>query len=340
MLFFYILKKFIKNFLLFLFSLSFLYFLITIIANFSKLPSSSNLQILYSFYQIGVAFENFYALSLLFAFLYTMYQFIKFNTLVSFYSLGFSKIKVMTPFLITSFFVYFLFIGLENTNYAYFNQKAENIISNKKIKKENLFLKYKNSIVFIKQLNPILKKATDVEIFVLEDMKIKKIIKIDEAFYQNGVWNGKRANIEIFTPNKLIYKKAKNIKVLKDFEPGVLSNLKKMSSISIKDAFLAIKIFKDIKLNKIISLLMFKIVTPVSLILFLVYLLYTSPVHQRISSISFFLIKSSFFTILLWGANLLLYKFIKKGILNPFMLFLPLVFVIILDIYVIKKENQ
>ena len=339
MFFFYILKKFVKNFLLFLFSLSFLYFLITLIANFSKLPSSSNLQILYSFYQIGVAFENFYALSLLFAFLYTMYQFIKFNTLVSFYSLGFSKRKVLMPFLGFSFFIYFLFIGLENTNYAYFNQKAENILSNKKIKKENLFLKYKNNIIFIKQLNPILKKATDMEIFVLDNMKIKKIIKIDEAFYQNNIWNSKEADIKIFQKDKLVLKKAKNIKVLKDFEPVVLSNLKKMSSISIKDAFLALKIFKDIKLNKVISLLMFKIVTPVSLILFLVYLLYTSPIHQRISSISFFLIKSSFYIILLWGANLLLYKFIKKGIISPFMLFLPLVFVIILDIYVIKKEK-
>ncbi|WP_024790505.1 MULTISPECIES: LptF/LptG family permease [unclassified Lebetimonas] len=339
MFFLYILKKFSKNFFLFLFSLSFLYLLLDLIGNFSKLPHSSNLLILYSVYVISYSFENFYPLALIFSFLYTVYHFIKFNTLVSFYSLGFSKNKILFVFLIFSLSVYFIFIALDNTNYVYFNQKAQNILLNKKLKKENLFLKYKNSIVYIKELKPLLKKAYCVKIFTLEGTKVKKIINIKEAEYKNNKWMGNNVTIEMFDKNRLIIKKENHLNVLTDFEPLVLSNLKKLESISIKDALLAMKIFKSIKLNKIISILMFKILTPLSLILFLIYLMYSAPVHQRISSISFFLIKSVFFSVFLWGANLLLYKFVKQGVINPFILTLPLFFVLVLDIYVIKKEN-
>lgn len=120
----------------------------------------------------------------------------------------------------------------------------------------------------------------------------------------------------------------------------VLSNLKKLDSLSIKDALLAIKIFKDIKLNKIIAILLYKIITPLSIILLLIYFMYTSPMHQRISNISIFMIKSIFLVIFIWGINLLIYKFIKNGVLPYFVLSVPLLFVILLDFYVIKKENK
>jgi lipopolysaccharide export system permease protein len=335
----YILKKYIKNFFIFLFSLSFLYLLIDLIANFSHLPNSSNLQILYSVYILGYAFENFYSLALVFSFLYTVYFLIKYNYLVSFYSLGFSKREILYPFLFFSFIVYFVFLGLENTNYVYLNQKAKNIISNKKVKKENLFLKHNNSIVYIKELKPLLKKAIDLKIFVLDNMKVKKIISIKEAVYNDNIWIGKNAVIKTIKNKKIETEKLNQIKILKNFEPLVLSNLKRLDSLSISDALLAIKIFKDIKLNKIISILFYKTVTPLSLILMLIYLIYISPMHQRISNISLFMIKSVFFVIFIWGINLLLYKFVKQGVLSPFVLFIPLLFIIILDFYVIKKEH-
>ncbi|GAX87499.1 lipopolysaccharide export system permease protein [Lebetimonas natsushimae] len=339
MYFVYLLKKYIKNFFIFLFSLSFLYLLIDIIANFSKLPNSSNLQILYSVYVLGYSFENFYPLALIFSFLYSIYYLIKYNYMVSFYSLGFSKRKILFPFLFLAFIVYLLFLVLDNTNYVYLNQKAKNIISSKKIKKENLFLKHKNNIVYIKELKPLLKKAIGLKIFVLNNMELKKIINIKEAIYQNNVWNGTDVTIITINNDKMNVKKLHNLSVLKNFEPLVLSNLKRLDSLSIKDALLAIKIFKDIKLNKIIAVLLYKILTPLSIILLLIYFMYISPIHQRISNISVFMIKSIFFVIFIWGINLLIYKFVKQGVLSPFVLFLPLLFIVILDFYVIKKEN-
>jgi lipopolysaccharide export system permease protein len=338
MYFFYILKKYIKNFFIFLFSLSFLYLLIDLIATFSHLPNSSNLQILYIVYILASSFENFYSLALIFSFLYTLYYLIKYNYLVSFYSLGFSKRKILFPFLCFAFIVYSVFLVLDNTDYVYLNQKAKNIISSKKLKKENLFLKHKNNIVYIKELKPLLKKAIGLKIFVLNGMKVKEIIDIKEAVYQNNVWNGKNVTVTIIN-NKMSVKKLNNLLVLRNFEPVVLSNLKKLDSLSIKDALLAIKIFKDIKLNKIIAILLYKIITPLSIILLLIYFMYTSPMHQRISNISIFMIKSIFLVIFVWGINLLIYKFVKQGVLYPFVLFLPLLFIIILDFYAIKKEN-
>jgi lipopolysaccharide export system permease protein len=231
-----------------------------------------------------------------------------------------------------------VFLVLDNTDYVYLNQKAKNIISSKKLKKENLFLKHKNNIVYIKELKPLLKKAIGLKIFVLNGMKVKEIIDIKEAVYQNNVWNGKNVTVTIIN-NKMSVKKLNNLLVLRNFEPVVLSNLKKLDSLSIKDALLAIKIFKDIKLNKIIAILLYKIITPLSIILLLIYFMYTSPMHQRISNISIFMIKSIFLVIFVWGINLLIYKFVKQGVLYPFVLFLPLLFIIILDFYAIKKEN-
>jgi len=339
MFFLYLLKKYIKNFFIFLFSLSFLYLLIDLIANLSKLPNSSNLEILYAVYIMGYSFENFYPLALIFAFLYTFYYIIKYNYLVSFYSVGFTKTKILLPFFLFSLFVYFIFLSLENTNYVYFKQEAQNILSNKNIKKENLFLKYKNNIVYIKELKPLLKKAIDVKIFVLNEMKVKKIISIKEAYYQNNIWIGKNVVINEINNKNIKIKKIKKILILKNFEPLVLSNLKKLESLSIKDAILALKIFKDIKLNKVISILIYKIISPLCLIALLVYLIFIAPVHQRISNISFFMLKSVFLTILVWGINLLLFKFVKQGVLSPFVLIIPLIFIIFLDFYVIKKEN-
>jgi lipopolysaccharide export system permease protein len=339
MFFNYILKKFVKNFFLFLFSLSFLYLLIDLVANYSKLPNSSNLQILYSVYTLGYSFENFYSVALVFSFLYTLYFLIKYNYLVSFYSFGFSKSNILKPFLIVSLFVYFVFLALNNTGYVYFKEQAKSIISNQKIKKENIFLKHDRSIVYIKELKPLLKKAFDVRIFVLDGMKVKSIISIKEAVYKDNMWIGKDVLIEKFENKKMEVKKFEKLKILKNFEPLVLSNLQKLDSLSIKDAFLAMKVFKDIKLNKIIAILLYKIIAPFSIILLLVYFMYVSPMHQRISNISFFMIKSVFITILVWGINLLLYKFVKQGVLTPYILFLPLIVIIILDIYVIKKER-
>jgi lipopolysaccharide export system permease protein len=337
--FLYVLKKYIKNFLIFLFSLSFLYLLIDLVAHISKLPNSSNLQILYSVYILGYAFENFYSLALVFAFLYTIYHLIKYNYLVSFYSLGFSKKKILLPFLFFSFLIYSIFLVLNNTNYVYLNQKAQNIISNKKMKKENLFLKHNNNIVYIKELKPLLREAIYLKIFVLKGMKVNKVILIKKAEYKNNIWHGRDVKIETINDKRIDIQKIDKIDILKNFEPLVLSNLKRLDSLSIKDAFIALKVFKDIKLNKIISILLYKIITPLSVILLIVFFIYVSPMHQRISNIAIFMIKSVFLTIFLWGINLLLYKFIKQDVLTPFALFLPLLFMLILDIYVIKKEH-
>jgi lipopolysaccharide export system permease protein len=339
MFFNYILKNYIKSFFLFLFSLSFLYLLIDLIVNFSHLPNSSNLQILYSVYILGFAFNNFYSLALIFAFLYTLYFLIKYNYLVSFYSFGFSKSKILKPFLLFSFLVYLIFLILNNTNYVYFKQYALNIINKQKIKKENLFLKHNNNIVYIKELKPLLKKALGVKIFVLDAMEVKKIIDIKEAVYKDNVWIGKNVRIENIKDKEITFEKIKKLKILKNFEPLVLSNLKKLDSISIKDSFLAMKIFRDIKLNKIVAILLYKIISPLSIILLLIYFMYISPMHQRISNISLFMIKSVFITIFVWGINLLLYKFVKQGVLIPYILFLPLAVMIFLNIYVIKKES-
>ncbi|WP_456480137.1 LptF/LptG family permease [Nautilia sp.] len=334
----YISFKYLKNFLLILFSLSFFFVIIDFIANYNKLPDSSNLQVLYLYYIVLYAFDMFFSLSVVFGFLFTVYYMVKFNELVSFYSLGFTVKKLLKPFLFVSFSVFLLFSALNFGKFAYVREYANSILNKKQYSNTNLFVKYKNKIVYIGKLEPILKEALNMKVFVLDKEKVVKIIKASKAVFKNNEWFAKNAEIEIFK-NDGIEKFKTDMSMLKDFKPKIISNLKNLSSISYYDAFIAIKIFKDININTLLSIVLYKIFTALSMIGLLIVLMFKTPIHQRISNTSVFLVKSVLLTILTWGVELMIFKFAKQGVLSPYVLVLPAVFIFVYGIFLIYKEK-
>jgi lipopolysaccharide export system permease protein len=337
--FWYILKKYVKNFLIVLLGLAFLFVVVDVSFNISKLPESSNLQVLYAFYVFIYSVFVIYPLALIFAFLLTLNNMIKFNELVSFYSLGFSPKKLLKPLILSSSFIFFLMSLAQSTKITYANQYAQAIKNNMSLKNKNLFLKYNENIIFIKELNPILKKAKDIEVFELKNNKLKKVIYAKEAVFKNNRWIAKNAEVYEIT-SEMWKKSVKNIEFLKNFKPKILSNLKSLDNISFYDAYIAIKYFKDLDLNKILSIVFFKIFTPISMILLMIILFVSAPIHIRISNVSFFMIKSVTFSILVWGSELLLYKFTKQGVLPYWVLVLPVAVLIVLNIYILRRNND
>jgi len=334
----FIVKKYIKNFLLILFSLSSFYIIIDAIGNFSNLPKAINLQVLYFYYNFLYSIDIFYPLSLVFAFLLTLLEMIKFNELISFYSFGFSIKKVLKPFLIIAFFVFFIFIIFDTSKYAYSKEYAKAILNKQKYTTTNLFLKHKNNIIYIEKINPLLKEAYNMEIFVIKDNNLVKAIFAKRAIFKDNKWFCKDAKIIYFYKDKIV-KEQKDISFLENFKPKIVSNLKELNSISFYDAFLAIKVFKDVNINNILAILFFKIFTPLSLIGLIVIFLIYAPMHLRVSNLSFFMIKSVFITILLWGVQILMYKFVKQGVMLPYSLMLPTIVVYGYILYLIRRKN-
>ena len=338
MFFSFIVKKYVKNLLLILFSLSLFYIIIDAIGNFSKLPSAINLQVLYFYYNFLYSTDIFYPLSLVFAFLLTLLEMVKFNELISLYSVGFSIKKILKPFLIISFFVFFIFIIFGISKYAYSKEYAKAILNKQKYTTANLFLKYQNNIIYIEKINPLLQEAYNMEIFVIRNNNLVKAIFAKKAIFKDDKWFCKNAKIIYFYKDKII-KEQKDISFLKNFKPKILSNLKKLNSISFYDAFIAIKVFKDVNINNILAILFFKIFTPLSLIgLIVIFLIYV-PIHPKVSNLSFFMIKSVFITILVWGIEILMYKFVKQGVMSPYSLILPTLLVYGYILYLIRRKN-
>ena len=338
MFFNFIAKKYIKNFLLILFSLSLFYIIIDTISNFSKLPSAINLQVLYFYYNFLYSIDMFYPLSLVFAFLLTLLEMIKFNELISFYSFGFSIKKILKPFLIITFFIFFIFMIFDTSKYAYSKEYSKAILNKQKYTTTNLFLKHKDSIVYIEKLNPLLKEAYNMEIFVIENSNLIKTIFAKKATFKENKWFCKNAKITYFYKDKIV-KEQKDISFLKDFKPKIVSNLKELNSISFYDAFVAIKVFKDININNILAILFFKVFTPLSLIALIMIFLIYAPIHIRVSNLSFFMIKSVFITILIWGIEILMFKFVKQGVIPPYFLMLPTILIYAYILYLIRRKD-
>ena len=338
MYFFYILKKFLKNFLIIFIAVGFLYSVVDVMFSISKMPSSSNLFILYFFYMFIYSSLTLYPLALIFAFLLTLNQMIKFNELVSFYSLGFQPKKILKPFFLSSLIIIFGMFVLQSTKAAYSGEYAEAIKDAKKLSTTNLFLKYKNKIIYIKSLNPILKTAYEMKVFILKNRKVNKIYFAKEARFTDNRWYCE--NTKIMTLSKNSWKTEKReLYFLENFKPKIISNLQKLKDISFYDAYLTVKYFKNIDKNTILSIVFFKIFTPLAILSLIIYLFIKAPIHIRISNVPLFMLKSLSLSILVWGGMLLLFKFAKQGVLYYWILTLPFVVLLIIDFIILRRNH-
>jgi lipopolysaccharide export system permease protein len=263
---------------------------------------------------------------------------IKFNELVSFYSLGYTVKKLIKPFFFFAFSVFLLFIALESGKFAYVREYADSILNKKQFSNTNLFIKHGNKIIYMRKLTPLLKQAEGLKIFYFKNLKVVKIITSDKAYFRENVWFVKNAEIKYINSKNIIISHG-DLYVLKNFKPKIISNLKNLNSISLYDAFIAIKLFKDVNINMLLSIVFFKIFTALCMLFLLIIIMFKTPIHQRISNVSLFLVKSVLFTILVWGIQLMIYKFAKQGVLSPYALIVPFGFMGLYSLFLIYKEK-
>jgi len=309
--------------------------------NKGKLPDSTNLQILYIFYNGMNAAILIYPLSLLLSVLVTVINLVKKNEMIAFLSLGYSLKKLLKPIFAFALFITLLFISIQIFTTSSFADRALSILNGKYFSNvnENLFFKFNNNIIFIKKLDVVRKKAYDMKIFILHRDGLNKVYEIKEAIFKNNVWKSKNIIEHKFLKSKITTQNL-NIDLLKGFKPDILNKLESKQAMTLKIAFQALYLLKreNINVNFIKTYIYNAIIPPLSFILLIIIVFIKAPIHSRISNTSYYIAISVFSSIMLWITFLLVKKMATAGVIAPDIVFItPFILLLGLTIYYFRK---
>lgn len=342
--------KYLKYFIIILFSLEIFFIGFDYLQNIDRLPKSANLQLLYLFYNSFFISTITLPLSIIFAWIVTLTFFIKENTLISFYALGISRKMVLMPILFVSTFLIFVLIFLQTTELAYANEQKGKIIDNKFFvdEKSNILLKYNNNFVYFQKLYPLEKKAENIKIFKLENGQLVETILAKMAYYEDGKWHVEDATIiskqQIINwdTSKIQIRYAKSLYTLDGFKPEIINNVYRANiEYSIYDAFYTIKLFNQQGLNtdKIRAILYSKIFTPFMILTLIVLVFSYSSISGRFFRIGQFISISILFSLGTWGVFFLLQRIATATLLAPeIALLLPLSLLTVYSFIMYRKR--
>ncbi|HGZ69766.1 MAG TPA: LptF/LptG family permease [Nitratifractor sp.] len=348
-LFFYVIKHYLKNFLLLLLALSFVVTLIDFIQHLSKIEGI-NRQFLYFVYTASNSLMLIYPLALVFAAVMLLSQFVAKNYLIVFGSVGYAKRALLKPLLTAIFLVYSVIVLLGFTQFAYSSDSARAIIDKRQLfhSVENLFFKYNDSFVYVKKLDVANKVLHDIIIYRIDGRRIENIKKIKSAIFYKGAWLAK--DIE---EQKIIFKKSipqgyeivklSKQKILKGYFPKVIRLLYEGKRMSIQDGFKALRLLngQHIDNSKVIAALYEKLVMPLfaPTIIFLI-LLYSPLSRRHMSSVKFYLFGIGF-PILVWtllyGVNILSVNGVLPALYSQPLIILIL---ILITLFLWGKESK
>ena len=346
----YLLKKYIKYFLIILLSLELFFVGIDLLQYFARLPNSANLQLLYVMYNVFFTLTITLPLSLVFAWIVTLTFLIKDNALVSFYALGISQKNILVPIILITTLFTIVLIALQSTPLAYSYEQREKILHNRYFVNEqnNIFLKYNEYFVYFKKLYPIEKKAIDIHIFKTKNNDIVETIVGKKAFYQNNKWyvidtkiTQKPENID-WNSSKLNVSYEKFLYTLEGFEPKIISNVYKgKAQYSVIDAIRTILLLdiQDFNTNKIKSILYAQIFMPFFVLpLIVLIFIYTTP-SSRFFNSALFISGMIFLTLSVWGILFLLQKLALGSIvLAEIAIILPVILFFIISYILYNRK--
>ncbi len=348
----YLLFKYLKYFLLILFSLELFFIGIDLLQNYSKLPQSANLQLLYVIYNTFFTLTITLPLSLVFAWIITLTILIKDNELISLHALSISPKSILKPIILISIIITFILMALQATPLAYSNEQKNKILKNTYFvnEKSNIFLKYNNYFVYFKKLYPLEKKATDIHIFKIENNTLIETIIAKKAYYQNNKWyviDAKVTNI----PSKIDWSKSK-IEVLNEkflytlekFEPKIINNVYKSKvQFSIMDAIRTILLLdnQNFNTNKIKAILYSQVIMPFFVLPLIVLIFIFINPSSRFFNAAKFVSLTIFLSLSTWGIIFLLQKLAFGSVLlAEVAIILPLIILFLITYYLYNRRIQ
>lgn len=306
--------------------------------NADKLGSSANLLLIYLVYKSFFAIDMLLPISLVFAMVSTKLFLIRSNALVSFYSLGYSKVDILKPFVVVSSIIVFIFISLHSV--AAFSRSyefAKNIRDNAEYLSptRDLFFTYKKQFIYFSKLSPAQKKAEGIRVFDIKDGSLKEVLVASTAFYKDDHWHIKECDVLIkpdeisFTSTGIKITKKNDLEILHDFRPKMIDQVYEGKvNFTIVDAIDAYLLLKSQKLSTTnIEGALYKIfIYPFFAPCLIVIIFFFVPISVRFLNVSVFSFASILFTLIIWGILFMLTELANnKTISNEIGIITPII---------------
>lgn len=278
-----------------------------------RLPESANLVLIYLVYKSFFAIDMLLPLSLVFAMIATKISLIRSNALVSFYSLGYSRVDVLRPFVVVSTAIIIIYIGLHGfTGFAKADEFAHNIEKNSEYLSptKDLFFVYQDSYVYFSEMFPLQEKALGVRFFKLVNNSLQEVVTAKEAYYVNDYWLIKKAHVIIkpeditFSSPGIVINEVEDLEILHGFRPKILDQVYEGKvNYTIKDAIEALILLKDqnINIDRVKWALYKMFVHPFFVPCLVVIIFFFVPLSPRFLNISLFSFGAILASLFIWG---------------------------------------
>jgi lipopolysaccharide export system permease protein len=309
----YISFHYIKYFIIILSALVLFLVGFDYIGSAEKLELSANLFIIYLVYKSFFAIDMLLPVSLVFAMISTKILLIRSNALVSFYSLGYSRIDILKPFVVVSTIVILIFIYLHSiSNFARADEFAKNIRKNAQYLSptRDLFFTYKDKFVYFSKMLPLQESAEDVRVFSFNGNSLKEVLIASKALYRDDAWQIKSADV-ITKPDEVNFNSLgikvdehKDLKILEGFRPKMLDQVYEGKvNFTIKDAIDAYMLLKEQKINTdVVKSSLYKIFFyPFFVPCAIVIIFFFVPMSARFLNISLFSFGAISASLLVWA---------------------------------------
>jgi len=349
MLFKYVAFHYLKNMLIILMGLSGLFAGLDFLMNASSLPSF-NVKVLYAFSRWEEAINLLYPLVIILGAIWTKISFIKSNTIASFYALGISRKQLFIPFFVVAFGTYLLIIALNFTSFAKGNDRADMLQRNEYSMSptHDLFFKYNDSFVFIKELIPQKYKIEGLTIFKLNGNKMVEMFEAKEAWYNIEEWVAtdviSKTIIEDNQGNKsLKIEKIKVLHTLKDYQPEILKFIYDNQQLTVDEIYKAKRLLEKqgLKTESLRADMYSRIITPLFSIALVMMLLFYFPFHARYIKIGVLGMQTIGITLFIWGILFAFQRIGMSGVINPELIIItPIVLLWIYALYTLDKADK
>ncbi len=348
--FLYLVKHYIKNLFFILFGLSFAFAAIDYFQHLGKLDIAGNYKILYIFYKWLEALGLLYPLAIVFALVMTKISLIKSHTMGALHAFGYSKKRLLTPFILVAFVTYALFLFLHTTEFSYAKNKASSLLKNElhTYDVNNLFFKYNNTFVYIYALDPIEKKMQDITLFRVEGDQVRATIHASWAYFNGKEWDAKDVIIKTHNYKEgslhkytLTYKKS--MKTLKGYKPKIIESFYEGKALNMIDAYHTWQLLKKQHVNseKIRASLYQKVVMPLFSLALLLILFFKLPFDARMTSMGLVIALSLGTIFVLWGILFGLGQIGANGVISPELAsIVPIVILWVYAIYVYLRDEK
>ena len=334
----YISLHFLKYFIIILSALSFFMLGLDYMENADKL-TSANLLLIYLVYKSFFAIDMLLPISLVFAMISTKLLLIRSNALVSFYSLGYSRIDILKPFIAVSLWIIFIFIALHlNASFARAGEFSKNIRNNSEYLSptRDLFFTFKKQFIYFSKLYPLQKKAEGIRVFSIKNGFLKEVLVAKQAYYKNNNWHILKADILVkpeninFSSTGIRILKKEDLNILHGFRPKMIDQVYEGKvNFTIIDAIEAYNLLKKQNLNTTnIEGALYKVfIYPFFAPCLIVIIFFFVPISIRFLNVSFFSFIAILSTLLVWGILFMLIELSNnRTIPNEVGILMPIIF--------------